>query len=733
MTDIEVMVKEAAPRDVGRGIIRLDPQLAEKLNISAGQALQIIGRRRTAAIYWPGYANDRGTGFARLDGSTRRNADVGLDDKVELKIIEPKPGSKIEFAPVQNLRIQGGENHLKHILLGRVLTQGDFIQIPVYNQRIVLVVSKISPQGDAVIMEDQTAISISQSPVKNVKQETFDRIRYEDIGGLTDEIQKVREMIELPMKHPELFKRLGITPPRGVLLHGPPGTGKTLLAKAVATETDSHFISVSGPEFMSKFYGESEKRIREIFDDAKQNSPSIIFIDEIDSIAPKRSEVMGEVERRVVATLLSNMDGLSQRGDVVVIGATNRVNSLDPALRRGGRFDREIEIGIPNKNGREEILLIHSRGMPLGEDVDLTHLAEVTHGFVGADLEQFTKEAAMGSLRKILPQINLEEDTIPASVLNELRVTQDDFDDALLDIHPSALREVFVEVPNVSWSDVGGLSREKREIQHSIELPLKHSKFFSHMGANQPKGILLYGPPGTGKTLLAKAVAHETQANFISIKGPELLSKWVGESEKGIREVFRKARQAAPAIIFFDEIDSIAPIRGKSFDSGVTERMISQFLTELDGLEELKGVVVIAATNRPDMIDPALLRPGRFDKIIGISLPDETTRLEILNIHTGKVPLSSDVDLSQLARKTDNFSGADLAALCNEAVMASIEESLPTLQNADENEDYSSYTVNAENFESAYQKLLSTRKAGRVSPSERTQAMQEEIDRVSFL
>ena len=442
---------------------------------------------------------------------------------------------------------------------------------------------------------------------------------------------------------------------------------------------------------------------------------------------------MGEVERRVVAQLLSNMDGLSQRGDVVVIGATNRVNSLDTALRRGGRFDREIEIGIPNKNGREEILLIHTRGMPLAEDVDLIHLASVTHGFVGADLEQFTKEAAMGAIRKILPQINLEEDTIPASVLNELKVTQDDFDDALLDIHPSALREVFVEIPNITWNDVGGLAREKKEIQHSIELPLKHPKFFAHMGAIQPKGILLYGPPGTGKTLLAKAVANETQANFISIKGPELLSKWVGESEKGIREVFRKARQAAPAIIFFDEIDSIAPVRGRSFDSGVTERMISQFLTELDGLEELKGVVVVAATNRPDMIDPALLRPGRFDKIIGIDLPNETSRLAILKIHTSKVPLATDVDISQLARKTDNFSGADLAALCNEAVMIRIEESLPSLQSADTEEDYSSYLVNAENFESAYQKLLSTRKTGRISPSERTQAMQEEIDRVSFL
>ncbi|MHA1941023.1 MAG: CDC48 family AAA ATPase [Candidatus Hodarchaeales archaeon] len=733
MDTFETSIKEAAPRDVGRGIIRLDPDIAEKMGITAGQALQIIGKRRTAAIYWPGYANDRGTGVARIDGSTRRNAGIGIDDNVELKVIEPKAGVKIQFAPVQNLRIQGGENHLKHTLIGRVLTKGDFIEIPVYNQRIVLVVSKISPQADAIIMQDSTSVSISQTPVKNVKQESFDRIRYEDIGGLTDEIQKVRELIELPMKHPELFKRLGITPPRGVLLHGPPGTGKTLLAKAVATETESHFISVSGPEFMSKFYGESEKRIREIFEEAKENSPSIIFIDEIDSIAPKRSETMGEVERRVVAQILSNMDGLSQRGDVVVIGATNRVNSLDPALRRGGRFDREIEIGIPNKHGREEIILIHTRGMPLDDDVDLSHLAEVTHGFVGADLEQLAKEAAMGALRKILPKINLEADIIPVNVLEELKVSQNDFSEALLDIHPSALREVFVEVPNVGWKDVGGLIQEKAEIQQSIELPLKHPKFFNHMGATQPKGILLYGPPGTGKTLLAKAVAHETQANFISIKGPELLSKWVGESEKGIREVFRKARQAAPAIIFFDEIDSIAPVRGKSFDSGVTERMISQFLTELDGLEELKGVVVIAASNRPDMIDPALLRPGRFDKLISIGLPDLESREAILEIHTQNIPLADDVNISKLAQKTENFSGADLAAIANEAVMIAIENYIPKLEDLSIEEDFTNYLVNEADFEKAYEKLLSTRKAGRITPSQQTQAMQEEIDKVSFL
>ncbi|MFX1335882.1 MAG: CDC48 family AAA ATPase [Promethearchaeota archaeon] len=727
----ECKVREAAARDVGRGIIRIDPEIAEGFNISAGDALKIIGKRRTAAIYWPGYPNDRNTGIARIDGSTRRNAGVGIDDTIKIIHIDPKIATRIEFAPIQNLRIQGGEGHLKHILMGRVLTKGDFIEIPVYNQRIILVVSKILPSGDAAIMHESTRVTISQTPVKDVQQETFQRIRYEDIGGLNDEIQKVREMIELPMRHPELFKRLGITPPRGVLLHGPPGTGKTLLAKAVATETESHFISVSGPEFMSKFYGESEQRIRQFFEEAKENAPSIIFIDEIDSIAPKRSEVTGEVERRVVAQLLSNMDGLSDRGDVVVIGATNRLNALDPALRRGGRFDREIEIGIPNKPGREEILLIHTRGMPLAKDVNLEYLSEVTHGFVGADLEQLVKEAAMNSLRKVIPKLDLEEDTIPADILSGLEVSQNDFNEALLGIQPSALREVFVEVPNIGWDDVGGLLAEKQEIRQSIELPLKHPKFFSHMGAKQPKGILLYGPPGTGKTLLAKAVAHETQANFISIKGPELLSKWVGESEKGIREVFRKARQAAPCIIFFDEIDSIAPVRGKSFDSGVTERMISQFLTELDGLEELKGVVVIAATNRPDMIDPALLRSGRFDKLIGIGLPDLPARLEILRIHTKEVPLAADVDLEKLSDKTENFSGADIASLCHEAVLIAIEEHLPHIQELQE--DFTSFKVSTTHFEKAFDKILGTRKAGRITPTQKLEGMQEEVDRLSFV
>lgn len=730
MANPECKVRESMAKDVGRGIIRIDPQIAKELNLSAGQAIQIIGKRRTAALYWPAYPQDRGTRVARLDGSTRRNAGVGIDDTIEIVPIEPKLATRVEFAPVQNIRIQGVERYLKHILMDRVLTKGDYIEIPIYNQRIVLIVSKISPNSDAVIMQEKSNIIMSQRPTKDVQQDVFSKIRYEDIGGLSDEIQKVREMIELPMKHPEIFKRLGIAPPRGVLLHGPPGTGKTLLAKAVATETESHFISVSGPEFMSKFYGESEQRIRQFFDEAKENAPSIIFIDEIDSIAPKRSEVTGEVERRVVAQLLSNMDGLSERGDVVVIGATNRVNALDPAIRRGGRFDREIEIGIPNIHGREEILLIHTRGMPLAEKVNLEHLAEVTHGFVGADLEQLTKEAAMNSLRRIIPKINLEEDIIPASVLSELEVTQNDFNEALLEIHPSALREVFVEVPNVGWEDIGGLSAEKSEIQQSIELPLKHPKFFAHMGAKQPKGILLFGSPGTGKTLLAKAVAHETQANFISVKGPELLSKWVGESEKGIREIFRKARQAAPSIIFFDEIDSIAPVRGKSFDSGVTERMISQFLTELDGLEELKGVVVIAATNRPDMIDPALLRSGRFDKLIRIGLPEELGRLEILKIHSKNIPLAEDVDLVELSKRTENFSGAELASLCHEGVLLAIQEYLPDLENSEESFEESK--VSKLHFELALNKIMESRKSGRINPTEKLEGMQHEIDRLAF-
>jgi transitional endoplasmic reticulum ATPase len=526
-----------------------------------------------------------------------------------------------------------------------------------------------------VLLTRDTEIKLSDKPTKEAPS-GVPKVTYEDIGGLGDEVRKVREMIELPLKHPELFERLGVEAPKGVLLHGPPGTGKTLLAKAVAGETSANFVSISGPEIMSKFYGESEERLREIFKQAEENAPSIIFIDEIDSIAPKRDEVSGEMERRIVAQLLALMDGLEARGKVVVIGATNRPNALDPALRRPGRFDREIEINIPNREGRLDILQIHTRGMPLAEDVDLERLADLTHGYAGADLAALCKEAAMHSLRRILPDLDLEADSIPAEVLNRITVQKDDFFAALREMSPSSMREVLVESPNLHWDDIGGLDDVKAELKEAVEWPLKYAKLFEHMNAEPPKGVLLYGPPGTGKTMLAKAVATESESNFISIKGPEFLSKWVGESEKAVRETFRKARQAAPCVIFMDEIDSIAPTRGGDSDSHVTERVISQLLTELDGLEALHNVVVIAATNRPDIIDPALLRPGRFDRLIQVGAPDLETRKAILEVHFRRKPLADDVDLKDIALRTDGYTGADLAAIANEAVMAAIREAV---------------------------------------------------------
>jgi transitional endoplasmic reticulum ATPase len=533
------------------------------------------------------------------------------------------------------------------------------------------------------------------------------RISYEDIGGLNDEIKKVREMIELPLRYPELFERLGVEAPKGVLLHGPPGTGKTLLAKAVASETNANFASISGPEIMSKFYGESEGRLREIFDEAQQNAPSIIFIDELDSIAPKREEVTGEVEKRVVSQMLAVMDGLQSRGKVVVIGATNRPNALDPALRRPGRFDREIEIGVPNKEGRLQILQIHTRGMPLDDDVDLKQLANVTHGFVGADLEALTKEAAIHALRKILPEIDFEADTIPAEILNKIIVNMNDFQESLKEIEPSAMREVLVEVPNVKWDDIGGLSEVKEELQEAIEWPLKYPEIFAHMNTEPPKGVLLYGPPGTGKTMLAKAVANESEANFISIKGPEVLSKWVGESERAVREVFRKARQASPTIIFFDELDSVTPVRGSSCGSSqVTERVISQILTELDGLEELKDVVVIGATNRLDIVDPALLRPGRFDRLLEVPVPDLDARKEILKIHLTKKPLAKDVKIDTLAEKTEGYSGADLASLANTTSLQVIKQHITkskTVKKA--KEDLKDLKISMKDFEKTLEKM----------------------------
>ena len=670
---LTLRVADAYQRDVGRGIARVDPKVVDELGLTSGDVIQIVGKKKTTALSWPGYESDHGKGTIRIDGYLRNNAGVSIDDKVTIRKIEAKIAQRVTLAPTEPLRIVGGEEYLSQILEGRVLARGDYVPISVMGRKIDLVVTSTTPTAEAVIVTDQTQVTVGEQ-VKEAPR-AIPRIAYEDIGGLRPVIQKVREMIELPLRHPELFERLGVEAPKGVLLHGPPGTGKTLLAKAVASETNANFYSIGGPEIMSKFYGESEERLREIFKEAQENAPSIIFIDEIDSIAPKREEVTGEVEKRVVSQLLSVMDGLQSRGKVVVIGATNRINSIDPALRRPGRFDREIEIGVPDRDGRLEILQIHTRGMPLTEDVDLKRLADVTHGFVGADLEALAKEAAIRALRRILPEINLEAENIPVEVLNKIIVRMSDFQEALKEVEPSAMREVLVEVPDIKWEDIGGLEGVKEELREAIEWPLKYPELFAQMNAVPPKGLLLYGPPGTGKTLLAKAAANESEANFISVKGPELLNKFVGESEKAIREVFRKARQASPCIIFFDEIDSVAPVRGSgSGDSNVTERVISQFLTEMDGLEELRNVVIIAATNRPDIVDPALLRPGRFDRMLLVPPPDLEARKQIFRIHTKKTPLADDVKLDELVRKTEGYTGADIASICNTAVMLSIKE-----------------------------------------------------------
>ena len=664
---ISLKVAEAEQRDVGRKIARVDPAVAERLNIATGDALEIASLGKTTTVLnWPARETDKNKGLIRIDGYARNKLDVGINDSVELKKVESKDAKSITLAPTEPLRIVGAEDYLSDYLNGHLMTKGDTIPISVMGQRIDLVVISTNPSGP-VIITDSTKITVSEESAKAVqisKEGGAPSITYEDIGGIRNEVARVREMIELPLRHPELFKRLGVEAPKGVLLHGPPGTGKTLLAKAVANETNASFYTIGGPEIMSKYYGESEEKLRNIFEQAEKNAPSIIFIDEIDSIAPKRDEVSGEVERRIVAQLLSLMDGMSSRGKVVVIGATNRVNAVDPALRRPGRFDREIELGVPDKDGRLEILQIHARGMPLAKDVDLEKLADISHGFVGADLQALSKEAAMRALRRVLPQIDLSSESIPSETLKKIIVTMQDFTGVIKEMEPSAMREVFVEIPNVKWDDIGGLPDIKEELQEAVEWPLKYQGLFTFVDAAPPKGILLYGPPGTGKTLMAKAAANESEANFISIKGPELLSKWVGESEKGIREVFRKARQATPCLIFFDEIDAIAPTRGGGFgDSNVTERVISQLLTELDGLEILTNVVVIAATNRPDIIDPALLRPGRFDRLLYVSQPDRESRLQILKIHTKSKPLSEDVSLEQLADLSEGYTGADISSM----------------------------------------------------------------------
>ncbi|MCX8204894.1 MAG: CDC48 family AAA ATPase [Candidatus Nezhaarchaeota archaeon] len=669
-------VADAKARDVGRGKVRMDLEAMRIIGVSPGDVIEIEGKKKTAAVVWPAYAEDQGSNFIRMDGLTRRNANVSIGDRVIVRKAKAVPAIMVRLAP-QSFTIsvdQSFTNFVKRRLIDYPLVEGDSVLIPVLGQAIPFVVVSTKPSGVVVIPSEDTTVILLEKPAEEAK---VTRVTYEDIGGLHEAVQKIREMVELPIKHPELFKRLGIEPPKGVLLYGPPGCGKTLLAKAVANETDAHFIAINGPEIMSKFYGESEQRLREVFEEAKKHPSAIIFIDEIDAIAPKREEVTGEVEKRVVAQLLALMDGLEARGNVIVIGATNRINAIDPALRRPGRFDREIEIGVPDKQGRYEILLIHTRSMPLAEDVDLRKLAEMTHGYVGADLAALCREAAMKALRRYLPRIDLQQERIPLEVLEELKVTMQDFLEAFKEVTPTAMREVFVEVPTVRWSDVGGLEDVKQELKEAVELPIKHPELFKRLGIEPPKGVLLYGPPGCGKTLLAKAVATESEANFISVKGPEIFSKWVGESEKAIREVFRKARMAAPCIIYFDEIDSIAPIRGYGIgDSMVTERVITQLLTELDGIEKLENVVVIGATNRPDMLDPALLRPGRLDRLIYVPPPDYGARLEIFKVHTRNMPLAEDVSLEELAKITEGYAGSDIASLCREAAMMAIREDI---------------------------------------------------------
>jgi transitional endoplasmic reticulum ATPase len=705
-----LIVAEVSSKDVGRRIARIDPKLAQDFQIQTGDALKISSEKKdTVALSWPALQDDYGKGLIRIDGYLRNKLEVGINDRVHVTKAITSDARKVTLAPAEPLRILGAEKYLSEILEGQIVTKGDVIPLGVMGQIIHLVVVSTNPSKGALLITSSTEIAISEvDAAAAIAKGEMMTVTYEDVGGLRNEVGKIREMIELPLRHPELFKRLGIQAPKGVILHGPPGTGKTLLAKAIANETTANFYSLSGPEIMSKFYGESEERLRSMFQQAEQNSPAILFVDELDSIAPKREEVSGEVERRIVSQLLSLMDGLSSRGKVVVIGATNRVNAIDPALRRPGRFDREIELGVPDKEGRLEILNIHTRNMPLSKDVDLEKISEVTHGFVGADIQSLAKEAAMSAIRRVLPEIDLTQESIPHETLNKISVTMQDFTDVLRDIEPSAMREVFVEIPNVTWNDVGGLFSVKEELLEAVEWPLKFKKLFGRASIKPPKGIFLYGPPGTGKTLLAKAIANESEANFISIKGPELLSKWVGESEKGIREVFRKARQAAPCIIFFDEIDAIAPVRGGEFgDSHVTERVISQLLTELDGLEELRGVVVIAASNRPDIVDPALIRPGRFDRLLYVPPPDYDSRLQILRIHTQMMPVADNTNLAVLSKMTDGYTGADIASFASAAAMTAMKEHIAKYkQDSEEAERQSNeLSVNMSHFEQALKKI----------------------------
>ena len=703
---IKLRVAESLQDDAYKGIARIDFEIMKELGIHRGDIVSVKGDRETLAIADKAYPADIGEGIIRIDGIIRKNAHTGVGENVVVNKAEIREAKKVVIAPAQKgIRVQGD---LKPGLLGRAVIKGDIIVLGGIHQRrrdlinddfgmddifgnlndifggfgnlggiqqIRFIIANITPNSPCIITEN-TEVTLTNKTVE-VSEETIPEVTYEDIGGLTDEVKKIREMVEVPLKHPEIFERLGVEPPKGVLLHGPPGTGKTLLVKAVANESDANFILLNGPEIMSKFYGESEKKIRDIFEEAEKNSPSIIFIDEIDSIAPQREDVGGEVERRVVSQLLTMMDGLQPRGKVIVIAATNRPNSIDPALRRPGRFDREIELRAPDKNGRLQILKIHTRGMPLTKDVDLEAIAKITHGFVGADLSALAKEAAMVVLRRVLPKIELKEnEEIPEEVLKELKVRKKDFDESLKVVRPSAMREVLVETPNVSWDDVGGLDIIKQELKEAIEWPLKYPEAFVRLGIKAPKGILLYGPPGTGKTLLAKAVAKESESNFIQVKGPSLLSMWVGKSEEGIRKVFSRARQVSPCIVFFDEMDALAGKRGLETGAKVTERVLNQLLAEMDGIEDLTNVVIIGATNRPDMLDGALLRPGRFDRILLVGASDKEGRLQIFKIHTKNMPLASDVNISKIIDQTEGYVGADIESLVREAAMLALRENI---------------------------------------------------------
>ncbi|MCE2497512.1 MAG: CDC48 family AAA ATPase [Nitrosopumilaceae archaeon] len=705
---LSLKVLEAYTRDVGRGVARIDYDSMDTLGASTGDVIEIKGKRRTVAKCLPLYPSDEGKGIIRIDGLGRNNSGIAIGDTIMVKKIKAVAAERVVVAPLESIP-PIDERYLADALESVPLIKGDNVMVPYFGGRLTFQVISVTPGSDAVLITQKTTFTIAE---KGETLRGVPQVTYEDIGGLTDEIKKVREMIELPLRHPEIFEKLGIEAPKGVLLYGPPGTGKTLLAKAVANESNAHFISISGPEIMSKFYGESEARLREIFKEAREKAPSIIFVDEIDSIAPKREEVTGEVERRVVSQMLSLMDGLEARGKVIVISATNRPNAIDPALRRPGRFDREIEIKVPDKKGRKDILAIHSRNMPLDDDVNTDKISAVSHGYVGADLEYLCKEAAMKCLRRLLPILNLEEEKIPPETLDKLIVNHEDFTKALIEVTPSGMREVFIENPDVKWEEVGGLEDVKRDLQEAVEWPMKYPGLYDKLGHNMPRGILLHGPSGTGKTLLAKAVATQSEANFVSVRGPELLSKWVGESERGIREIFKRARQSAPCVVFFDEIDSIAPIRGAGGETAVTERVVSQLLTELDGMENMHGVVVLAATNRADMIDTALLRPGRFDKIIQIPLPDKESRKNILRINAKKIPTvdspddPQNINFDKIAEMTDGLSGADTASIANTAVSLVIHEFLDAYPDVKDVEKKSAEArVTMRHFEVAVKKV----------------------------